>query len=260
MSSEDEDRMEQEEEEEETEIVDTRERPGANPSASRIMGVAAPSTEQQEEELEEVVGSVGGGNPIFPRLAPGELSADNNKKSTFRKVNVPAHRYTPLREQWENITRPVVEHMKLQIRFNPKSRTVEIKTSEFTTDAGALQKGADFVQAFMMGFELQDAIALLRLDDLYIDTFEIKDVKTLHGDHSNRAVGRIAGQGGKTKYAIENATRTRIVLADERIHILGSFNNIKVARNAISRLIMGAPPGKVYNLMRNHAARMNERF
>ncbi len=36
------------------------------------------------------------------------------------------------------------------------------------------------------------------------------------------------GQDGKTRYAIENATRTRIVIADQHIHILGSFANIKV--------------------------------
>lgn len=204
------------------------------------------------EEVEENAD----GYQKFKPLSAKELAG----KDQFRSVRIPNHRYTPLKKHWESIMRPIVEHMQIQIRFNPKTRRVELKTSQHTSNEGSLQKSTDFVQAFAMGFEVQDAIALLRIDDLFIDSFEVKDVKMLSGDHMSRAIGRIAGQGGKTKNAIENATRTRIVLADEKIHILGAFQNIKLARDAICRLILGAPPGKVYNQMKIIASRLNERF
>ena len=41
-------------------------------------------------------------------------------------------------------------------------------------------------------------------------------------------------QGGKTKFTVENATKTRVVLADSKIHILGAYQNIRVCRCASS--------------------------
>jgi len=181
------------------------------------------------------------------------------KKTEVRRIPVPPHRLTPLRNTWEKIVTTIVENMKLQIRMNTKRKCVELKTSEHTEDRNSIQKCADFLKAFMLGFDLNDARALLRMDDLYIESFEIKDVKTLHGDHLSRCIGRISGEKGKTKYAIENATKTRIVLADTKIHILGSFSNIKIARDAVCSLILGSPPGKVYSQLRFICKRQSER-
>lgn len=194
-----------------------------------------------------------------PHFAP-EATTKQILRAETRKIAIPPHRMTPLRSAWPKIYPPLVTHLSLSVRMNTKQKSVELRTNRQTASAGALQKGEDFVRAFTLGFEVEDAIALLRLDDLYIETFEIKDVKTLQGEHLGRAIGRIAGKDGKTRFAIENASRTRVVLADSKIHILGGFQNIHIAREAIVSLILGSPPGKVYGNLRTVAARMKERF
>ncbi|CAI9753217.1 unnamed protein product [Fraxinus pennsylvanica] len=195
--------------------------------------------------------------PNFKPLKAHEIS---DGQIQFRKVLVPPHRYTPLKKAWMEIYTPIYEHMKIDIRMNLKARRVELKTRQDTPDVSNLQKCADFVHAFMLGFDVIDAVALLRLDELYVESFEIKDVKTLRGEHLSRAIGRLSGKGGKTKFAIENATKTRIVIADTKIHILGSFSNIKVARDSLCSLILGSPAGKVYSKLRAVSARLAERF
>mmetsp|Transcript_3834 Transcript_3834/g.3729 ORF Transcript_3834/g.3729 Transcript_3834/m.3729 type:complete len:256 (+) Transcript_3834:19-786(+) len=222
--------------------------------ASSVPQEEEEGTNKKKESNEMVLDE--SGKPKFSAASKSGMKV----KLESRKVPVPPHRMTPLKNTWTKIYPPLVDHLKLQVRMNLKTKTIEMKTNKNTVDQGALQKGADFVKAFTLGFDVDDAIALLRLDDLYIETFEVKDVKTLNGDHLSRAIGRIAGKDGKTKFAIENATRTRIVLADSKIHILGGFTHIRMAREAVVSLILGSPPGKVYGNLRTVASRMKERY
>merc|ERR1719330_1884460 len=123
--------------------------------------------------LSGVEGTLPKAKPAFPPIKREKL-ADG---SEVRKIPVPSHRYTPLKENWMKIFEPIVQHLKLQIRFNLKTRNVEIRTCKDTEDVTLIQKASDFVKAFIYGFEVEDALAIIRLDDLFIDSFQVQDVK-----------------------------------------------------------------------------------
>mmetsp|Transcript_53474 Transcript_53474/g.171358 ORF Transcript_53474/g.171358 Transcript_53474/m.171358 type:complete len:274 (+) Transcript_53474:129-950(+) len=227
-------------------------------------GIVFRPAEVEEVAIETVEEGDAGGEggeapyskPQFPALTPQQIGG----RRQLRRVPVPPNRFTPLKSNWMELIKPLVEHMKLQVRMNTKRRAIEVRNSEHTQDIGSLQKAADYLKAFMLGFDQTDAVALLRLEDLFIESFEVKDVKRLQGDHLARCIGRIAGKDGKTKHAIENATRTRISLCEDKVHILGSFSNIRMARDSICNLILGSAPGKVYTKLRTVSKRLQERI
>lgn len=199
--------------------------------------------------------------PIFD-AAPAS-AVRGSLKSETRRLPIPPHRFSPLKKDWVNIFGPLTEILGLQVRMNVPRKAVEIRvrlyyhycicrlgayllflclqTSKHTKEIGALQKGADFVKAFALGFDvnvcfwlvylpyilcsklypMQDAIALLRLDDLYLDSFEIKDVKTLHGDHLSRAIGKLSVSPQTHGFLCPSLLRTVICpLPDHRWHCI----------------------------------------
>lgn len=63
------------------------------------------------------------------------------------------------------------------MRYNVSSKCIEIRNPPSSMDKSSIQKAADFIQAFLLGFEIEDALALIRLDEMFLETFEIQDGK-----------------------------------------------------------------------------------
>ena len=69
----------------------------------------------QSESLQKEDQMVDSDQPNFPKLSA--IQASGNKVE-YRRVRCPPHRYTPLREHWEQILTPLVEYLKLQVGFS----------------------------------------------------------------------------------------------------------------------------------------------
>lgn len=57
---------------------------------------------------------------IKPKFAPLTAKQLAGSKVEFRKISVPPHRYTPLKEHWMELYTPIFEQMKIDIRMNLK--------------------------------------------------------------------------------------------------------------------------------------------
>jgi RNA-binding protein PNO1 len=133
-------------------------------------------TGEEECAMDEELMSVEVDN-VIKNITEKNLENKNktNMKVDYRRVLVPMNRMKPLKENWTTIVKALVEHMKIQVKMNVKGKCVEMRSCDTTQDVSAIQKSEEFLKAFMCGFDLQDSIAMLRLEDLYLETFEIKD-------------------------------------------------------------------------------------
>ena len=177
-----------------------------------------------------------------------------------RSVPVPPYRIHVLKENWLGIYSAVVEYGRLQIRFNRRARLVDLRTCPETPDHSALERAACFVKAVVDGFRLEDAVAIIKYRDIFTEEFDLGNIRKLRSSHMSRAIGRVIGREGKTKQSIENFARCKFVLVNQKVTVMGSSESIKIAKDAIGRLVQGSEPGSIFNRLRLISSKLKDRY
>lgn len=81
--------------------------------------------------------------PVFPQISAAQA---NGNRIEYRRVRCPPHRYTPLREHWEQILTPLVEYLKLQVRIKQMEdcyrQTGKNKESKTDYESGGVMGGS----------------------------------------------------------------------------------------------------------------------
>jgi ribosomal RNA assembly protein len=110
----------------------------------------------------------------------------------------------------------------------------------------------EVLKAFGRGFSLEDALDLL--DERYfLETIEVKD----YAKSRKRQIvlkGRVIGRKGKMKKRIEELANVKIAVYGKTVSIIGKWENLQIAKDAIKMLLAGAQHGTVYRFLESRRA------
>jgi ribosomal RNA assembly protein len=104
------------------------------------------------------------------------------------------------------------------------------------------------VKAVGRGFNPEVALQLVN-EDFVLEVINILDFTGKSEKKFTRIKARLIGTKGKAKQVMENLTNTNIVIYGKTVSIIGKFEDIQIAKEAVEYLLEGAPHGNVYNFV-----------
>jgi len=139
---------------------------------------------------------------------------------------------------------------KLQVKLDVDSEgSITLTLSEKATDPSLLLKAKDVVTAIGRGFSPEVAFRLIRNEDEIFDMIDLRVIFGRSESDIKRIKGRIIGADGKTRKLIEELTEADVVVYGHTVGLIGSFEQVDTAHNAVQMIIEGCQHHTVYNYL-----------
>ncbi len=179
-----------------------------------------------------------------------------SKPSAF--VRIPKERVGVLVGPEGKVKQHIEEKLMVELQIESEAGGVAILLSEKASDPSLLLKAKDVVTAVGRGFSPEHAFRLIRNDD---DIFDLIDLRLTFGRSESdiqRVKGRIIGANGKTRRLIEELTGGDVVVYGHTVGIIGTFEQVDAARNAVQMLIKGSQHHTVYKFLQKKRSEMKK--
>jgi ribosomal RNA assembly protein len=127
---------------------------------------------------------------------------------------------------------------------------ITVFSTEEQKDPLATWKARDIIRAIGRGFNPEKALKLVS-DDYILEIIDITDYA--HSDNAIRRLkGRVIGSGGKSRRYIEDLTDTDLSVYGKTIAILGEYEPVQIAKEAVSMILRGSSHAKMYKYLERH--------
>src|SRR3989441_11654792 len=147
----------------------------------------------------------------------------------------------------------VEDSMGVDLTIDSETGLVDIRLRKDTQDPSNALRAKDIVVAIGRGFSPERALSLVNEDNT-LDVLDLHDIFGKNESEIRRVDGRIIGREGKTRRIIEEFTGTLISVSGHTVSIIGTFDGVSTAKDALEKLISGRQHGTVYKFLRKRRA------
>ena len=130
-------------------------------------------------------------------------------------------------------------------------------TGEKPVEQMEMFKAVEIISAIARGFSPQRAMRLMEEEEMF-QAIDLHDYAGKSPSALERIKGRIIGEAGKSRRTIEDLTGTYISVYGHTIGLIGKYNEIRLATDAVDLLCRGSMHKTVYNMLQE--ARRREKL
>ena len=164
-------------------------------------------------------------------------------------IRIPKERVGVLIGPEGKIKRDIEERLQVKLEIESEAGGVEISLCENSSDPSLLFKAKDVVTAIGRGFSSDQTYRLMRSEDAIFDFIDLRIIFGRSESDIHRVKSRIIGMNGKTRRTIEELTEADVVVYGHTVGIIGTFEQVDIARNAVQMIIQGSEHHTVYNFL-----------
>jgi ribosomal RNA assembly protein len=166
------------------------------------------------------------------------------EQKTF--IRIPADRIGVLIGPGGRIKKRVEATFKVDLTIDGETGNVEIKVQPDQPDVSVLFVVKNLVQAIGRGFSPKNAFTLMN-EDYDITIIDLDEYVGNNKNAQNRIKGRIIGKEGKSRTMIEELTECLVSVYGGTVGIIGPYEMLGVAKEAVEMLINGSFHKTVWN-------------
>ena len=150
----------------------------------------------------------------------------------------------------DGLTKASIEDaFNARLLIQSQSGVIEIIPREGSDDPTTILRARDVVLAIARGFSPDPALKLID-DDIVLDIIDLRETFGKNERDIARLKGRVIGREGKIRRLIEEMTDVKISIYGHTIAMLGEYETVTAAREAIELLLKGKQHSTVYKLLR----------